>query len=108
LTTVLGTRGEEKLDRWRLYWALEAKENWTCQRWSEIQTSAVAIQTSKVENYLLPNPKLFPTNTFKSVLVGNLFETNFYSKYATPDTNPPLTTELGTRGEEKLDGATTK
>jgi hypothetical protein len=46
----------------------------------ENQTCAVN-QTSKVENYLVPNPKLFPTNTFKSVLVGNLFETNFYSKY---------------------------
>jgi hypothetical protein len=45
------------------------------------QTSAVGNQTSKVENYLVPNPKLFPTSTFKSVLVGNLFESNFYSKY---------------------------
>jgi hypothetical protein len=33
-----------------------------------------------VENYLVRNPKLFPTNSFKSVLVGNQFETNFYSK----------------------------
>jgi hypothetical protein len=39
------------------------------------QTSAVANQTSvcqtcKIENYLVPNPKVFPTNGFKSVLVA--------------------------------------
>jgi hypothetical protein len=52
------------------------------------QTNLVANQTnvgltsaSVVENYLVPNPKLFQTNTFKSVLVGNIFETSFYSKY---------------------------
>jgi hypothetical protein len=38
-------------------------------------------QWSNIENYLVSNPKLFPTNTFKSVLVENLFETCFYSKY---------------------------
>jgi hypothetical protein len=40
------------------------------QRWSKVQDL----------KFLVQNPKLFPTNTFKSVLVGNPFETNFYSK----------------------------
>jgi hypothetical protein len=33
------------------------------------QTSAVGNQTNNVNNYLILNPKLFPTNTFESVLV---------------------------------------
>jgi hypothetical protein len=42
----------------------------------------------KVENYLVTNPKLFPTKTFKSLLVGNPISIlSTFRRFAGPTSN---------------------